>query len=470
MDIAVILLFWLLALSAFFSNQIKWLIYLFFCSMSFGSFAVVTPALTGGLSLTATPIVALLIILKVALTLDGRNFFISSCLSRPLNWLFYFWLFSLFVTYFSPRFFNGEILVIPVRDTRFMRADFLQPTAQNFSQIAYLTISIFTVFAFSYLLRNANNRFIALRGILWGGAVVVFTGFLDLLSQYVTLDYLLEPFRNATYAFLTNAEVLGSKRIVGLMPEASSYGGLSITFFSTLYFLKANYLDTTLKPVIYLLIATLLLMVWLSTSSAAYVALGVFSIIIMAELFWKGFLGSRNYFMQSTILPDVVLILSVAIVALTLYAFVPDIFDNLYELVDTMVLKKTESDSYMERTFWTSTSWQALLDTWGIGVGAGGTRASNGLVAIISNTGVLGAFFYSCFLWQIFINKRASHSEYNEALFSALKWSFIPPFVADTLTLPTPDFGLFNAFRYGMLTVAILTLSTNKPLSPTGAS
>jgi len=47
---------------------------LIFCSMSFGSFAVIPPELTGGLSLTATPIVAVLIIFRALYTIEGRSF------------------------------------------------------------------------------------------------------------------------------------------------------------------------------------------------------------------------------------------------------------------------------------------------------------------------------------------------------------------------------------------------------------
>jgi hypothetical protein len=59
-----------------------------------------------------------------------------------------------------------------------------------------------------------------------------------------------------------------------------------------------------------------------------------------------------------------------------------------------MVLKKTESSSFDERSMWTIVSLRALIDTFGIGVGLGGTRASNSLVAVASNVGLVGVFLY----------------------------------------------------------------------------
>ena len=449
MDIGVILLFWFLALLAFTSKDLKGLLYLFFCSMSFGSFAVIPPELTGGLSLTATPIVALLIIFRALYTIEGRSFFVNCHAIKPLNWLFYFWVVAVLVTMFAPRLFMNDVLIIPVRDTPFMKAEFLQPSAQNFSQMTYLTISVFTVFAFSFLLQQPENRVLALKGIFWGGVAVILTGFLDLASQYASIDFLLSPFRNATYTLLTDAQVLGSKRITGLMPEASSFGALSIAFLSTTYFLKSTYFQSAFKPFVYVNIGLLLLMVWLSTSSAAYVALGVFGLLVLFEIFWRAAVSTKSQLYKSSVLPDVIAIFLIIIGLLLLYLIEPKVFDPLYELFDIMVFKKSESDSYMERNFWTEVSWQALIDSWGIGVGAGGTRASNGVVALISNVGIIGAIFYFGFVFKTFMSQ--ANSMFGESIISAFRWSLLPSFVTWILVGVTPDFGLYVAFLYGLV-------------------
>lgn len=54
MEFVVIGLFWILLGTAY-VNGGKYLLYIFFSSMPFGAFAVIPPALTAGLTFTATP-------------------------------------------------------------------------------------------------------------------------------------------------------------------------------------------------------------------------------------------------------------------------------------------------------------------------------------------------------------------------------------------------------------------------------
>ena len=68
--------------------------------------------------------------------------------------------------------------------------------------------------------------------------MTVFTGALDLASHYLPLQPVLEVFRTATYALLTDVAILDAKRVVGLMPEASSFGGLALAFLASLYFFR----------------------------------------------------------------------------------------------------------------------------------------------------------------------------------------------------------------------------------------
>jgi len=103
----------------------------------------------------------------------------------------------------------------------------------------------------------------------------------------------------------------------------------------------------------------------------------------------------------------------------------------------------------MERNFWTEVSWQALIDSWGIGVGAGGTRASNGVVALISNVGIIGAIFYFGFVFKTFMSQ--ANSMFGESIISAFRWSLLPSFVTWILVGVTPDFGLYVAFLYGLV-------------------
>lgn len=461
MEFAAIPIFWLLAIYGFITPKRHVLIYLFFALIPFGSFAVIPPFLTGGLNITGLPVVSIIIIGKTFFTRGGLDDFVNLALTKNnLLFLFLFWVVAVFTTLFMPRFFQGEIMIIPVRAETLSYSVPLGVTSGNLSQLFYISISVFTVFAFVSFLQGNQMRQHALKAIIIGASITVATGFLDYLNQYISINFLLEPFRNANYALLTDEKLFYGKRIVGLMPEASAYGSVTLGFLSLLYFsrraLESNILRDQVSPII---IVLLVAFVWLSTSSAAYVGLSFFGLIAIFEWIWRTKDMKNKLFKRGMLLEFSILNLAIILV-LTAFLIKPDLFDPVIEIVDAMVFKKTESSSYEERSMWTAVSWQALIDSYGLGVGLGSTRASNGMVALISNVGVLGALFYYLFLIQFFIKNVSREDQYGEVLVSAAKWSFLPTFLVDFLIVPTPDFGAMNAFRYGMVVSVACIVST----------
>jgi hypothetical protein len=117
-----------------------------------------------------------------------------------------------------------------------------------------------------------------------------------------------------------------------------------------------------------------------------------------------------------------------------------------------MVLEKPTSESFEQRNMWTAVSMGALHDTYGIGVGLGGTRASNSMIAMASNVGIVGAIFYVGFVIQSFLRRAAPDDKEGEVLVSGFRYAFVPSFVVGLLIGTTPGFGGLGAFRYGLLT------------------
>ncbi|MFC0666440.1 hypothetical protein ACFSKY_03175 [Azotobacter chroococcum] len=465
MEAIPIALFWGLALLGL-SGKSHVLLYLFFGTMPFGAFAVIPPALTGGLTLTPTPMLALLIIIRSLCSWGGLKFFAAAAYSRKrLLLLFLFWLVAIVTTIFMPRFFAGEVSIIPVRLEQLVVAttgEPLKPTTQNFSQLAYLTISIFAVFAFARMLRDPVQRQHALSAMYLGAALTVFTGLLDFLSQYVALDGLLSPFRTATYALMTEAQTLGGKRVVGLMPEASAYGGLCISFLCLIYFLRHAMTDRWLRerasPA---LAALLVLFIWLSTSSGAYVGLAVFGLIAAMEWAWRKNSKSADTFARRRLGFEFWTAFS-ALLGLSLVLLVnPSLLDPIVEKIDEMVLSKSQTRSYEERSMWTAVGWQALADTWGLGVGIGSTRTSNFAAAVFSNTGVIGGLLYFAFVLQTLLSRLPSSADgVSRAMLRGVHLAYIPAFIIGLLAGTTADFGSYNAFLYGVSLA--LTISAAK--------
>jgi hypothetical protein len=446
-----IALYWMLAIWGLFSRR-PVLLFLFFATLPFGSLAVVPPALTAGLTFVPTPMTGMLLILKTFTTRQHLLIGIASALDlRRLGVLFAFWVVALVVTIFMPRLFAG-VMIVPIRGDLSGTAP-LFASAQNISQLAYLTISVTMVFAFAQILKTRAMRQTTLHALVVAAAVTVVTGSLDFASQYVPLSAVLEPFRTATYALLVDVELMGGKRVVGLMPEASSFGSLCLSLLCLLYFLRRGILSDRIRDVyVPPLIVALLVFSWLSTSSATYVGLGFF--LVMAALEWLvRFLETHSSTLRRRQLGTEFAIVVTAIAGwMLIVLFKPSLIDALVETINRIVLEKTASSSYEERSMWTAVSLQALYDTYGIGVGLGGTRASNSVVATVSNVGVLGAIFYFGFIIQCLLRRAAPGDTEGKVLVSGLRYAFVPPFVIGLLIGTTPDFGGFGAFRYGLLT------------------
>ena len=464
-----IFLFWVLAAYGFFSKKPHVLIYILFGTMPLGSFAVIPTVITGGLTFTATPIVALLIIARVFTARGGLNLFTNIALSKKHGlFLFAFWVVGIFTTIFMPRLFSGDVMVVPLRGISLAYAFPLAPSSQNFSQLIYVSISILSVFAFIEMFREEKMRQHAIAAMCLGATVQVVSGFLDFLNYYLPLDFILETFRNASYALAVDVEIFSSKRVVGLMPEASAFGNMCVNFLAFIYFFRRACEDAFLREkAIPVLIVALILLVWLSTSSASYVGLGFLGAMIGFEWMWRALKDKRNRLLKQGLMVELWLLNIALICFLTTVLVYPELFDPIIERVDRMVFQKTESYSYIERSMWNATAWQALLDTYGIGVGLGSARTSNGVVALVSSFGIVGTLFYVLFLLQVFLRHTTRDDHYGEAFISACKWSFLPPFLVDTLIATAADFGVSNAFRFGLvLSITYAMYSKNKYANP----
>lgn len=460
MNFVPIIIFWILAAVCFFGKR-HWILYLFFGSMSFGSFAAIPTNLTAGLTFTPTPVVALLIIIRELANPKGFGFFLAMALDfKKLGLLFWFWIVCIFTTIFMPRIFEG-VPVVPVRaGLSFMRSGYLEPTTQNISQLAYISISILSVFAFSRLLLNKNFIPKVQSAINFGAWLVPLTGFLDLISQYVPIRPVLEPFRTASYALLTDNFVQGGKRIIGLMPEASAFGGLSIAFICLVYFFNISSGKHTRNVPSKILLLLLVLFAWLSTSSTAYVSLVVFFAI--AILSWTlGLMGTNINRAKRVIGFEIIGIIVALISFIAVILAKPSLLTPIIEMFDKMVLQKTGTDSFTERSMWTRVSFESLYHTFGLGVGLGGTRASNQIVALLSSTGIMGGFLYLMFLVKLFL-QGASNNE-NQRLANNSKLTIIIILVPGLLAGTIADFGVINALLYSFITyVGVVELNTSK--------
>ena len=256
------------------------LFYALFGLIPFASLAVVPPELTGGLTLTPAPVIALLIVLRCLWSADGWRWVVAACTSPGLFApLFVFWVVAAFTTLFAPLFFAGEVEIIPMRADDLSRTALLAPSAQQISQLGYLSVSVFSVIACARALQRPRARQHVLRAMALGACVLCVTGFLDWLAATVDLEEALAPLRTASYAIATDSRIgnLDMKRVSGVTPEPSVFGSLCVTYLATLWFFRRAMRDAWLRAAVPVLCAALALMIFLSTSTTAYVGFVVFA-------------------------------------------------------------------------------------------------------------------------------------------------------------------------------------------------
>ncbi|MDF2640482.1 MAG: hypothetical protein K0R64_3466 [Novosphingobium lindaniclasticum] len=465
MNALPLVLFWTLVICAIASRP-PFALYLFFATMPFGACAAIPTGVTGGLTLVATPIVALVVVGKAFLNRSGPASFLTlALLPDRLLCLFAFWIVVSVTTLFMPRIFAGEILVVPVRGILSTPAP-LFPSTQNLSQWVYMTISVFTVFAMARLLQTAAMRQHALQAMCLGAAMLIFTGLVDFASQYVPLGALLAPFRTASYALATEVEVLGSKRVVGLMPEASAFGNYCLGFLCALHFYRRAIVDPVVKErVCPVLLALLVILCWQSKSSATYVGLVLF--FGMAALEWllrANAEGRGTTIYKQGLLGELsVLVAVLAGVTLTLL-FKPDLLDPGLAMIDRMVLQKTSSLSYEERGMWHFIALSSVFESYGIGIGLGSTRSSSSIVAILSASGILGGLLFYAFAAQSFSRVPRYPTIESRIINSAFRFSY-PPMIAVSLMIADANFEPLTGFGFG-ITAALSIALKQKPGAP----
>lgn len=458
------ILFWGLLFYVMFTPKKHAMLYFVFGAMPFGSFAVVAPWLTGGITLTAAPLIALIFFWRTFFVKGGLDTFTSLSLTRSkLMYLFIFWVIGIFATLTMPHFFKGSVQIIPVRALDMSYSVPLEFSPGNFTQLMYVSISVLTVYAFTHFLKDRKYRHHAINAICLGSALCVLTGFLDYFNQYISLDFIITPFKNANYA-LVEQEILGAKRINGFMPEPSAFADLCINMLATLYFFRRTIEVELLREVIApVLIILLFSMVWLSTSSSGLVGLMLLILLIITEWFWRIKNSGNKSIANRGLKTEFWLFNLILTLTLVVLLFKPSLFNPVIELLDTMVFQKTDSSSFDERSMWTATAWQALIDSYGVGIGFGSTRASNNAVVLMSSVGFIGAFFYYGFILQSYLRKTPQHNKLDAAMLTSFRWSFVPPFIIALLIGSSPDFGLFNSFRYGLVAaIAIYGINESK--------
>ena len=420
------------------------LLFLAFVLLSFGSFSVVP----GGTTVLAASLAFLMLAGKVFVRPGAFDEIVRAARLRDMGLLVAFMILAVVWALIVPRVSGHDIFVYPmaVGDTSFPVR--LQPTSANINQSVYQVISCGVALAFYLLARRPNFTETFLRALLWGAGAVIVTGLADMFGPHIGLTKVLALFRTASYTFLNGVEVLGVTRVVGLMPEASAYGALCVSFGALLLFCRHAYQGRPKRWAIGLGVGCLAFGA-LSTSSAAMVSLAVAIAVLCADL------GSRLILERGAdkraTMNEILVLLSLAFLIVLFFAVFDKPREFVWRIVDSAVFKKGESSSYIERSAWSHQAWKAFLTSGGIGVGVGSVRTSNFFVNIIASTGVFGTVLFGLFLLRVaFARIFAPQSDMVELVRGA-KLALVVIFTGLFFVGTVPDYGLLVAALFGAI-------------------
>jgi hypothetical protein len=422
--------------------------FLFFASWSFGAFAAVPPELVGGVSLTPAWFCAGAMALKVALEEGVGETFATLVDPRRLGLLSLCAIYGVISAMFFPRLFAGVIDIIPMRLTLNHAPQPLLPTSANFTQAFYLVITVAVVAAFHMACRRPERRRAILNALLFGGAVAVITGLVDYAAGLTGASTLLAPFRTASYALMTNAEAFAGsgRRVVGLMTEASAFAALAIGFVAPLVLLRDAYRSTMTRNLLLPAVCLLLIvLVWLSKSSTGIVGVAILGLVMLAHM-------ARSLWLQrAEAAPGLVLLYLAPLLVVAFLVLYPSVAEEAIHTIDVMVLKKSASESYIERSMWNRVTLDAFRQSWGLGAGIGSARASSWPIAVLGNIGVIGAATMALFIARILVARPPPGDILFDRQMIGAKYAILPGLIMGALAGTSVAFGLPVAWLMGMI-------------------
>lgn len=443
---------WVLMIAAVLSRGPS-LLYLLMITGAFGSLQMLP--FNGGVNLLPQSACAALFVCKALVQRGNITRGIESALD-PQRMI----LFSAFVGYavfgavVLPRTFLGLFEVVPI-SAPISGTDILRPGSGNFTQSCYIMLSYGTALTFSLIGQLEAVRIHYRRALLWGAYVLVLTGVVDLVTYVLHIGAVLEPFRTATYSFLVDVEAEGSKRVVGLMPEASTFGTTCVGVMASLVFLRSFYEKGLEQVLVLIAIALLGAMTVLSTSSTGIVGLAVLVFVYGVDFLYRVF-DSHNPRRQQINWEFAAIFLGIFVVFAGI-VLKPNLLDPVYAMIDGLIFEKTKSASYAERTLWTRIGWHAFLDTGGMGAGLGSIRVSNWAVSILGSTGLFGAMLMFGFIAQQLLTAPREAPKEVAVFGTALKLSLLPTLCMYLVVATIPDIGV------GVATVLGLIAATHTP-------
>lgn len=408
-------------------------------SLAFGATAAMTLTALGGASPLIYTLFAALLVTAVAarrrIWYDLGSVFGSI---RPVWVLTSLMVYAIIGAWLFPRFFAGQTTVFVVSAARLGIVEAsLAPVSGNISQTGYFILGGLTAIALCALLLHSNRIDQVRRGFFLWCVLHAGMGLIDFIGKSVGAGELLLPIKTASYAMITGAVEAGFSRLTGAFSEASSFGGVSVACLAFCY----TYWRKTKSRRAQWLAAVLLFLTVLSTSSTAYMALAFLCIPVSFSILLSALKGRVES--DEILITALLVVAAVAILGIGL--FNAEMLEPFGRLIESTIINKADSSSGQERTYWNIKSLQAFLDTSGLGIGFGSSRASSWPIAVLSQLGLFGSLMMAILLSVLVRglgNLRAWVDPETDAVVASVRNAALASVVASSLAGGSADPGI----------------------------
>lgn len=440
----ILILFWLFAIAAIWL-PLRVIVYGLLISMSFGTLAVVPLEMSGGVTFLPATVLSSAVIVRLILKADSAAVIDATLNWRHLGLLMAFLVYAILITAVAPIVFAGA----PTMGLNTQQLMPLAPGAGNITQGLYLANSCLMTLATFLLLSEEDGRRLFRKALIIGGTAVIATGIVD-MATYGSAA--LSALRTASYSLLSNADMAGVRRVVGLQPEASAFGYVALSFGALITFMRpAETLAWRWRWLAALAGWSCLLMAALSTSSGAIAGLVVFLVIMVCDtivLLLRGQGGAATGRLRG----NLAALIGLAVAAGLVLTVLPDVASQLAKVFDAAVVRKASTSSFEERLYWNTVSLDGLSATGGFGLGVGSTRASSWFVALACGTGVVGSALLGLFVLNAVFQPVGRAEVTDRLLLGGAKRTLLVSLLPFAGSATSVDFGLLIAFVFAVLT------------------
>lgn len=426
-------------------------VYVLAFAMLLGAAAAVKLPALGDASIMPAHALLPFYFLAVAQARGGvARIFDSLIFPKPGFWLAAFTIFGVITAVFLPRIFAGSTDVFSLARYASERTGIvispLAPQTSNITQSVYLLGNL-TLFAALYAHINGGGKRYVVGALLFAGGANLAFAFIDILTYVTGTTEFLDFIRNANFSMLTGSSIGSFKRIVGSFPEASAFGGVTTFFFVFCCELwLRGYHGRAPGWIAFISFALLIL----STSSAAYLGLGIYGALLLARCVFNLIVGVASPRHSFIALGGP----AVALLLLTGLMLIPHLWTALMELADAAFTTKLGSRSGIERVGWNIQGLKAFFDTYMFGAGVGSVRTSSLFVSLLANVGVIGTALFTVFLLMLLNSSRTGKKIEVEPVIGAAVWTcsiaLVPAAVAGT----SLDLGMIF-FAFAALATAV---------------